>query len=788
MWRGVALTALAPATHPLRPTRFLFMLPPHTPPHSWQFFRAGGVDQVIIRTGEDIARLPELDQKLWVALACPTRGIEFDERTLDLIDTDHDGRIRPPELLAACAWACAQLHQPDELAQPGDTLNIAAINHNTEQGAALANAARRILTLAGQPDATHIALADVLARSEQLSAMRFNGDGIITTDTAQDDTIARDAIGHILLTQGGTPAVGENPLPGIDRARAEAFFADLAKLQTWAAQAHGATTGLALGEHTLQATQAMNAVAQKVEDFFARCRLTAYDLRAASALNPSLDEYAAMAGKQLDLSSADITTLPLAPITPQCLLPLTDGVNPAWAKALRAFRDHAVAPLLGREANTLTHGEWQHIRKALAPCQQWLADRPPTSLNALDDEVLQALQTSDAEQRVMALIAEDEAEQTHNTHTQALEKLLRFKRDLLPLLNNFVSFSAFYQRQGAIFQAGTLYLDARSCDLTVQVKDAAQHAKLAGLAKTYLAYCDCVRKGQKMGIVAAFTAGDVDFLFVGRNGVFYDRDGNDWDASITRIIENPTSIAQAFFSPYKKFVRLIEEQVAKRASAGEARAQKSLGTTAGSLANIPLKPAGTTADTLPAAAPHRTDVGTVAAIGVALGSISAVLVGIFAKFVDLGVWIPLGLIGIVLAISGPSMLIAWLKLRQRNLGPILDASGWAINGRMRINTRLGGSLSQTAKVPANARRTLKDPFAESRAPLWWSACTVLVLAVLAIAAWRLQWFDRWTATTPEVAPPAVQSPPATGSAPQPNAAAPASAPPPAAAGAASAAR
>jgi hypothetical protein len=786
---GRGIDCMAPAAPPLRPPRYLLMSPPHTSPHSWQFFRAGGVDQVIIRTGEDIARLPELDQKLWVALACPTRGIEFDERTLDLIDTDQDGRIRPPELLAACAWACAQLHHPDELAQPGDTLSIAAINHSTEQGAALASAARRIQALAGQADATHIALADVMARSEQLSAMRFNGDGIITTDTAQDDTLARDAIGHILRTQGGTPGMGEKPLPGIDRARAEAFFADLAKLGAWSAQARGATTGLALGEHTLQATQAMNAVAQKVEDFFARCRLAAYDLRAATALNPSLDEYTAMAGKQLDLASADITTLPLAPITPQCLLPLKDGVNPAWAKALRAFHDHAVAPLLGREADSLTHEEWQNIRKALAPCQQWLADRPATSLNALDDEVFQALQASDAQQRVMALIAQDEAEQTHNIHTHELEKLLRFKRDLLQLLNNFVSFSAFYQRQGAIFQAGTLYLDARSCDLTVQVKDAARHAKLAGLAKTYLAYCDCVRKGQKMGIVAAFTAGDVDFLFVGRNGVFYDRDGNDWDASITRIIENPTSIAQAFFSPYKKFVRLIEEQVAKRASAGEARAQKSLGTTAGTLANTPLKPTGATADPLIGAIPQRTDVGTVAAIGVALGSISAVLVGIFAKFVDLGVWIPIGLIGIVLAISCPSMLIAWLKLRQRSLGPILDASGWAINGRMRINTRLGRSLSQTAKVPANARRSLKDPFAEPRAPLWWIACTVLVLAALAIAAWRLQWFDRWTEPTPEVAaPPAAQSSPAASSTPPPLTAAPTPGALPAAAGAASATR
>jgi hypothetical protein len=65
---------------------------------------------------------------------------------------------------------------------------------------------------------------------------------------------------------------------------------------------------------------------------------------------------------------------------------------------------------------------------------------------------------------------------------------------------------------------------------------------------------------------AAFTAGDVDFLFVGRNGVFYDRAGNDWDATIVKLIDNPTSIGQAFFSPYKKFVRMIEEQVAKHAA------------------------------------------------------------------------------------------------------------------------------------------------------------------------------------------------------------------------------
>ena len=64
---------------------------PAPAPHRWQFMRAGGVDQVVFRSGEDIARIAELDQKLWVALACPTRGIDFDPRTLDLIDTDRDG-------------------------------------------------------------------------------------------------------------------------------------------------------------------------------------------------------------------------------------------------------------------------------------------------------------------------------------------------------------------------------------------------------------------------------------------------------------------------------------------------------------------------------------------------------------------------------------------------------------------------------------------------------------------------------------------------------------------------
>src|SRR5690606_992609 len=135
------------------------------------------------------------------------------------------------------------------------------------------------------------------------------------------------------------------------------------------------------------------------------------------------------------------------------------------------------------------------------------------------------------------LIAKDKALEPQATSIANVEKLVRYVRDLHKLCVNFVNFEDFYDGgEPAIFQAGTLYLDQRACTLTLPVEDAGKHATMAGLAGSYLAYCDCVRKGsgEKLSIVAAFTNGDSDNLMVGRNGLFYDRKGRDWDATIDR--------------------------------------------------------------------------------------------------------------------------------------------------------------------------------------------------------------------------------------------------------------
>jgi len=134
------------------------------------------------------------------------------------------------------------------------------------------------------------------------------------------------------------------------------------------------------------------------------------------------------------------------------------------------------------------------------------------------------------------------------------------------------------------------------------------------------------------------------------------------------------------------------------------------------------------------------DTGTLAAIGLVLTSLLAALGGIFGAIAKLPAWqVPLAIVGILLAISLPSMLLAWLKLRRRNLGPILDANGWAVNAKAKMNVPFGGSLTRVAALPPGSQRDLVDPFAEKKRP-WGLYITLAAIVVLAIC-WYLGKLD-----------------------------------------------
>lgn len=278
-----------------------------------------------------------------------------------------------------------------------------------------------------------------------------------------------------------------------------------------------------------------------------------------------------------------------------------------------------------------------------------------------------------------------------------LRKLLLLHRDFYRLLRNFVTLEDFYDRNSrtiASFEAGTLIIDQRACKLCMRVNDPAKHDSQAPLSGMYLVYCNCVnqKSGKSMAIVAAVTQGEVNNLSIGKNAIFYDNDGLDYDATVTKIIDNPISIRQAFWTPYRKFSKWIEEKINKSAAEKDAKAFGDLTAKADAAAdpNAEKKPAFDIAKFA----------GIFAAIGMALGMIGTALVEVGKGMEGLLWWQYIVIfVCILLVISGPSMIMAWLKLRRRNLAPVLNANGWAINADAIISVPFGRTLTEQVKFP-----------------------------------------------------------------------------------------
>ena len=721
--------------------------------HKWRFFRAGGFDQVRLDSGDDLLALDQLDQKLWVALACPTEGLEFDKKTLDLIDADKDGRIRAPELCAAVKWAGALLKDPGDLVKSSPSLALSAINAETDEGKRVLASAKQILKDLGKKGTKEITLEDTADTAKIFGKTKFNGDGVLPASSADDEATTK-VIEDIVACLGGE--LDRSGLDGVTQPKVDKFFEEATAFSAWWTAAElDAASVTPLGEATASAAKTFAALQAKVGDYFARCRLVAFDSRAAGPLNREEAEYTALASRVLSAKADEVAAFPLARVAANKPLPLDSSVNPAWADAVKKLRDEVIVPLLG-SLTALTEGDWDSVSARLAPFEAWSATRAGVAVEKLGLARVREILASDARAQITALIAKDLALEPETAAIISVDKLIRYHRDIYVLLTNFVSFSAFYSRKKAVFQAGTLYLDARSCDLCVKVAGADAHAALAIHSGTYLAYCEITRKvtGEKRMIAAAFTDGGSDDLAIGKNGIFYDRAGNDWDATIVRLVAHPISVREAFWLPYKRVGKLIGEQINKFASSRDKEMQDKAAANVNEGSNKVV----VVAQAAPPIAPPfdiARFVGIFAGIGIAIGAIGSVLLAITSGFLSLKLWqMPLAVCGVILLISFPSMLIAYLKLRQRNIGPILNANGWAVNARVKMNVPFGEALTAVATLPAHAERSLDDPFAEKRRP--WGLAVFVLVVVAGAAVWKLgyaaTWLDELKRPAPAVAP------------------------------------
>jgi hypothetical protein len=710
--------------------------------HRWKFSSIGGVNRVNIESGNDLLYLHELDQKLWTALSCPVHGLEIDEKTLEMVDTDGDERIRVPEVLHAVEWACSMVTNPDILLQQDSKdLPLDFIQANSDEGKQMLASARQILVNLGKEEATSISTDDTADTIAIFSQTKFNGDGIITVESTDQEAIKK-TIEDCIATVGSV--TDRSGLQGINQELLESFYAECSNYSEWFALSEKESkTIFPFADNTEAVLQQFLSIKSKVEDYFLRCRLAVFDPDSVAILNTLTERLVAISSKDITTCIDEIATYPLAKIEANKPLSLSAGLNPAWEKQFVQFSKDALRVILPGK-NELTERDWDTVVATFAPYIEWQDKKAGTAVAGLGLENIRKIIADNHKQILADLIEQDKQLEAEANNIFLVDKLVRYKRDLFALLKNFVTFYDFYTPGSrAIFEAGRLYIDQRSCDLCIEVHDMAKHAAMAGQSGMYLMYCDCVSKAldRKMTIVVGITNGDIDNLMVGRNAIFYDRKGNDWDATITKIIENPISIRQAFWSPYRKLINFIETQANKFASSkeekitSEATGKIEQTTTAAEAKPLIADPAATPAAKAPVQ-PFDIGkfVGIFAAIGMALGAIGTVLASFISGFLGLSVWkMPLAILGIMLVVSGPSMFIAWVKLRKRNLAPILDANGWAINARVLVNITFGNSLTHLVRLPENARLDLRDPFVKKGTPLWLYIIYVIVLVSIVLA-------------------------------------------------------
>ena len=697
--------------------------------HSWNYENIGGSTRVTITTGADIANLDQLDPKMWTVLSCPATGLEIDEKSLKYIDTDNDGRIRVNDIITTSRWMTSALKDADLLLCGADNIDLDALNQEDKNGKKLYNSAKQILTNLGK-EGNNISIADTADTATIFAKTRFNGDGIITPLTT-NDLDEKAAIEAAIATVGSvTDRCGEK---GINTELIEKFYQALTDYTAWKA----ATIEAPYGADTDKVIEAYNALDAKIKDYFVRARLASFAPESASKLDVQTSLIETISADNLTGKTDEIATYPIARITDKPELPLDASINPAWADKF-----NTLITIIQPKEKVITAESWAGIGATFAAYNAWKAAKKGAEVEALGIEAINKFIADDKKQALLELVAQDNALKEEAESIEMVGKFLHIYRDFYQLLRNFVTFHDFYNKDknvGAIFQSGRLIIDQRECRLCMKVADMGKHNTMAAASGMYLVYCDCTSpiKTTKQTIVATVTVGDIGDLFVGKNAIYYDNEGGVWDAVITKIIDNPISIGQAFWSPYRRMSTIIENLINKSAADKDAAMMKDM------TAKINEAPKAPTAEGKPVT--QAFDIakfaGIFAALGMALGMIGTALTSLFKGIFELDWWqLIAAFVGILLVISGPAMVLAWMKLRRRNIAPLLNANGWAINAASKISIPFGETLTDIAKYP---KLKLKDPYAKKGLAGWQKGLISLAtLAVVGIALWlgnQLSW-------------------------------------------------
>ena len=506
--------------------------------HKWEFENIGGTSRVKIRSGEDIAYLHKLDKKLWTVLSCPVKGLEIDEKTLNYIDVDGDGKIRVNDVIATAKWLTDAVNDVKMLTNEEDFIYIRHFDTSNPVGYKLHNSAKQILDNLGKKEPS-VSIAELSDMAKVFAQTRFNGDGVIT-ERSSDEDADKNAISAAVAVMDGV--ADRSGVMGVNADVIEKFYASLAAYDAW----RKAEVQPPFGADTDAVIAAYNALDAKVKDFFMRSKLAAYSPASTEKLDVQTAQIEAISAGNLSEKEAEIAQYPIARVTGKPEIDLSQPVNPVWAAQF-----NTVVKIALPDNKTLTETDWAAVGAKFAPYTTWKNSKAGIEVEVLGYDEIKELLEENRKDALLELVAKDAALAEEANNIDMVVKFLYIYRDFYRLLRNFITFDDFYTKDkkvSAIFQNGRLIIDQRECRFCMTVQDMAKHNAGAAASGMYLLYCDCTSKtsAAKLQIVAAVTVGEIRNLTVGKNAIYYDNKGVEWDAVVTKIIDNPISVQQAF--------------------------------------------------------------------------------------------------------------------------------------------------------------------------------------------------------------------------------------------------
>ncbi|MBQ1926744.1 MAG: hypothetical protein II180_11580, partial [Proteobacteria bacterium] len=369
--------------------------------YNWTFCKIGGVTRVKISSGKDIAHLDELDQKLWTVLSCPVAGLEFDEKTLKLMDTNNDGKIRVNEVKAAAKWLTSVVKDPDLILKQEDTFKLSDFNQDDPEGKKLYDSAKQILSNL-ECDKDEITLAQASDSIAIFAKTALNGDGIVTEQSTKDEAL-KDVIASAIATVGS--ADDRSGLKGINTELLDKFYAACADFKAW--KDAGTPDIFPFGDGTADALAACNAVKDKIADYFMRCKLAAFNDASTAALDISAERIGQISTKDLAAANEEISAYPISRVTGKSTLSLDEkAINPAWQAAFAKVR----ALVLDKEfpgAHEITEKQWNDTLAKFSAYTAWNDAKKGGEVESLGLEKIEKILEDDKKADLANLIEDD---------------------------------------------------------------------------------------------------------------------------------------------------------------------------------------------------------------------------------------------------------------------------------------------------------------------------------------------------------------------------------------------